>query len=503
MSVAASQEVDAFFANDGNRAAYLRLLDRVERLCGDIKHDVGEEIVRAIYSRKDKQNGNAFKTPAKIAKALTERRRSDPRTAIASIEDIIGLTLVVYYPDQIDMVRDRIVHHVEHDRRLRVDRQKSVIRNGYHGYHIVLQSNDPGDADLKCEVQIKTMMHDAWSAKMHDLNYKPHGHTDLRLSAMMSVFGDALESIERQSVLLRTLIHERWNAEVGRRRAVRHTLFEQLQSIRKGFSEEADGIYRALYAATLATPPAGPPWSSVTPRVVEHARQSAREGAWLALCLADVSNDPEHAALAARRVARFLGEMRTDGTIGEAAEGLTDTSDSRDVWLMALGLSACGNLNAAIEVSDYILLHLNRLPDEDLAMVRFNLANFLVEQAIFEPAGADGTALRQRVEDLLAACSHIEREDPSAFHDLRGMLEVAVATEAGSVREAIMLIERGLSEANEVDRDIARLYYELHIRLAWRRLLELEAEVATQPPPSRLPAPVTPAGPIAPANPPG
>jgi ppGpp synthetase/RelA/SpoT-type nucleotidyltranferase len=495
MSVAASQEVDAFFADDGNRTAFLRLLARVEQLCGVIKHDVGEEIVRAIYSRKDKQNGNAFKAPAKIAKALTEKRRSDPHAAIASIEDIIGLTLVVYYPDQIDLVRDRIVHQVEHDPRLCLCmvRQKSVIRNGYHGYHMVLQSNDAGDADLQCEVQIKTMMHDAWSAKMHDLNYKPHGHTDMRLSAMMSVFGDALESIERQSVLLRSLIHERWNAEVGRRKAVRHTLFEQLQSIRKGFSEQADGIYRALYAATLATPPAEPPWSSVTPRVVAHARQSAREGAWLALCLADVSHDPEHAALAARRVAQFLEGMRTRAPTAATTDGMskTETSDSGDVWLMALGLSACGNLNGAIEVSDYILLNFDRLPDEDLAMVRFNLANFLVEQAIFEPVGADGAGLRLRVETLLAGCAHIGREDPSAFHDLRGMLEVAVATEAATVREAITLIERGLSEAGDADKDIARLYYDLHIRLAWRRFLELEAEVAAPPPPSRLPAPVS------------
>lgn len=478
MSVEVSQEVDAFFVNETHRSAYLRLLTRVESLCHDIKHDLGEEIVRAIYSRKDKQNGNAFKAPAKIAKALIEKRRSDARATIASIEDIVGLTMVVYYPDQIDAVRERIVQHVNLMPGLHLDRHKSVVRNGYHGYHIVLQSNDPGDADLKCEVQIKTMMHDAWSAKMHDLNYKPHGHTDHRLAAMMSVFGDALESIERQSVLLRTLIHERWNAELGRRGAVRHTLFGQLQNIRKGFSEDAGGIYRALYDATAA---ANPAWSQIAARVVAHGRDSPREGAWLALCLADVSNDPEHAALAAQRVAKFLGDTRTLGP--------TDELDGQDIWLLTLGLSACGNLNGAIEVSEYILKHLDWLPGDDLAMVRFNLANFLVEQAVFEPVGTDGPGLRQRVESLIAACRHIEREDPSAFHDLRGMLEVAVATDAGRVREAITLIERGMTEASAAEKDIAGLYYELHIRLAWRRLLELEAEVPAQSLASRLPAP--------------
>lgn len=86
---------------------------------------------------------------------------------------------------------------------------------------------------------------------------------------------------------------------------------------------------------------------------------------------------------------------------------------------------------------------------------------------MFEPIGADGPGLRHRVEELLAACADIERDDPSAFHDVRGMLEVAVATEADYVRSAITLIERGLTDAREIDRDIARVYYELHIHLAW------------------------------------
>ncbi len=73
------------------------------------------------------------------------------------------------------------------------------------------------------------------------------------------------------------------------------------------------------------------------------------------------------------------------------------------------------------------------------------------------------------------------------------MLEVAVATEPGAVRGAIILIERGVVEARAADKEIAGPYYELHIRLAWRRLLELEAEAPAQPVPLHLPAPVNPA----------
>lgn len=92
-----------------------------------------------------------------------------------------------------------------------------VSKDGYHAHHMVFLSDEAKHADLHCEVQVKTMLHDAWAAKTHDLNYKPQGQTDKRLSRMMQVFGDALEFIEVQSELLRHLIHERWNTEVERR----------------------------------------------------------------------------------------------------------------------------------------------------------------------------------------------------------------------------------------------------------------------------------------------
>jgi hypothetical protein len=311
--------------------------------------------------------------------------------------DIIGLTVVVYYPDQIEIVVREVRAH--QGLFLGVEKDAPVTRNGYHAHHIVVQSNDPAHADLRCEVQVKTMMHDARAAKMHDLNYKPQGYTDKRLSAMMGVFGDALQSIEKQSELLRNLIHERWNAEVGRRRAARRTLFSQLPVIRsrKAFSDEANKIYRDIQ-------------------------------------------------------------------------------------------SACGSLEGAISTSNYILAHI-ALPAEDRAMVQFNLANFLVEEAAFDPMLPDTAARRARIEALMRDCAHIEVEDPSAFHDLRGMLELAPSADAAAVRRAVDQIRLGLDTAIAEDQDIALMYFELHSRLAWRRLLELEAETVAEPLPPALPPP--------------
>jgi ppGpp synthetase/RelA/SpoT-type nucleotidyltranferase len=477
VSVEIQRQVELHFGDVQNKTAYLAFLKQMETLCHDVKRELGADVVRTVYSRKDKQeNGEALKAYAKIAKALTAKRIDDPAAPIFEVDDIIGLTVVVLYPDQIELVRARLLEHPG----IYVDIMKDepVVKNGYHAHHIVVRSGDAVHADRRCEVQIKTMMHDAWAAKMHDLNYKPHGYTDRRLATMMGVFGDALQSIEKQSVLLRTLIHERWNAEVRRRLGAQRALFSRLEWIRDAFSPEANAIYQTVRAAANLTTSTPPDWHDIAARVVAH-RQSLRERAWLALFLADGSRRPVHAAAALQRVNEFLviaGEQISRGEV-----------DGQEIWPLPLALSACGDLDGAIAISDYILMHITQLPSEDRDLVHFNLANFLVEQAVFEPVDPDTSSLRSRVEGALAECKYIENEDPSAFHDLRGMLEVALSPDAAVVRDAIKLIERGLNEAKPEYKEIATIYFELHSRLAWRRLLELEAKTADAPPPPNLP----------------
>jgi ppGpp synthetase/RelA/SpoT-type nucleotidyltranferase len=474
MSVELQSEVETWFARAQNSQMLRDFLADVRTRCEAIEEALGPAVVRAVYSRGDKQeNGEIFKSFPKIAIALAKQRRSRPDASILTVEDIIGLTIVVYYPDEVALVLERLRAHA--GLHVEVVKDAPKITNGYYAHHVVMRSNDPRHYNAHCEVQIKTMMHDAWAAKMHDLVYKPQGHTDKRLSTMMNVFGEALQSIETQSELLRNLIHERWNAEVKRRRGVRRTLCAEIQRIRRAFSPQADTIYRAMHAESLAHKPE---LGEIAAKIAQHARTAPLEAVWLALCLAMASADPVHAAFARRMANDF---------VVQAARNDEAALEQEEIWCIALGLSACGDLEGAISISEYILESFTTLQPTERGMVQFNLANFLVEQAAFEPTDPDPAALRARVNTLLAECDHIERADPSAFHDIRGMLEVAASTDPAVIRRAIGLIERGLHEAAPADREIAEIYFELHMRLAWRRLLELEAETADQPLPPALP----------------
>jgi ppGpp synthetase/RelA/SpoT-type nucleotidyltranferase len=468
-----SSEVQTFIIN--YRSRYVRLLEEVRKICEEVQGNLGNEIVGLIYGRKQKQNGEDLKSPGKITKALALKRKTEPDASPASIDDIIGLTIVVHYPDQISQVADAL-----HSRMSWATLEKSqyVRKDGYHAYHTVFVSNREVHANLKCEVQIKTRLHDAWATKTHDLNYKPHGQTDERLSRMMQVFGDALQAIEVQSELLRNLIHERWNAEVERRRAVGKTLLDSLLVIREmqPFCDEAASLFEAIEqlphdrSSGLALRDS---WKEISPQVVQLIRTAPRDGTWLTLRLAVATGDADHIVFARDAV---FDQLRRARSLIQRGEPFLQA----EIWSLPLGLSACGDLEGAIEASEYALGNVTGLDDKALTLIKFNLADLLVQETCFGPPreASETARLRDRVERFLAECAaaSLETEDPSVFHDARAMLTIAFSEDPKEIENAIEQLYRARDTALSGDEEIARAYFNLNIRVAWRKLLEWETK---------------------------
>jgi len=134
----------------------------------------------------------------------------------------VGLTLVVSYPDQIDDVIHVLEEELKHASIIIEERENHQRKNGYFATHLVCRGVQ-GVEILKCEIQLKTLLHDAWSAKMHDLTYKPVGMLDPRLAALMASIADTIDSVENQSQLIRGMIKASWNVEEKARRAARQT----------------------------------------------------------------------------------------------------------------------------------------------------------------------------------------------------------------------------------------------------------------------------------------
>jgi len=329
-------------------------------------------------------------------------------------------------------------------------------------------------------VQIKTMLHDAWAAKGHDLNYKPHGKTDKRLSRMMQLFGDALESIEVQSEVLRNLIHERWNAEHSRRQLARRAAWNILGKtlVHPAFDPDAVLLLEEIKKAASPQPVTSADlktWSQIDRKIFGFNRELRRERVWLAVSMAMVSSLADHVDFASREVNDFLR--------GTSSSTPQDPIYERDILNLPLGLSACGDFGGAIAISQYCLDQKKDVSSETVNTLKFNLANYLIEEACFSAPkeSAELDSLRSRIESLIQGCAEIEATAPSAFRDLRGMVEVALSDDPEKLRQAIDQIYQSMQAVPPLYSDYAKSYLELHLRVAWRRLLEVEAERSANP----------------------
>jgi len=232
---------------------YRRLLKTIENLFNGIgERDArARGKIRAVYGRAEKQGGDDFKSSVKIAKKLAQWRVDEPSTQIKDIHDIVGLTVVVYYADYIDQLIEIVLPALADERIVPFKahgKNPSYHRDfGYHATHLILISEHPAHADLKVEVQFKTMLHDAWGAKTHDLTYKPKGAVNPRIKRLMESLGDSLQAIEIQSETLRAMVSEQGVIDADRRRVVITLMAKGLQG-RLPAASDAHAIFEEIQA---------------------------------------------------------------------------------------------------------------------------------------------------------------------------------------------------------------------------------------------------------------
>jgi ppGpp synthetase/RelA/SpoT-type nucleotidyltranferase len=227
------KEVEEF--RKKNEPHYKKLLHAVRDVLETVRTDDSRMRgkIRDIYGRAETQSGNDFKSSIKIANKLAIWRLKDRKIQIKDIHDIIGLTVVVYYADHIDELIEIVLPALAHEKLYPFKgpgENPSYHRDfGYHATHLIVVSKHPTHFGLKIEVQFKTMLHDAWGAKTHDLTYKPKGAVNPKIKRLMESLGDSLQAIEVQSENLRAVIAEQSVVDADRRRLVITQMAEGLQ----------------------------------------------------------------------------------------------------------------------------------------------------------------------------------------------------------------------------------------------------------------------------------
>jgi putative GTP pyrophosphokinase len=143
---------------------------------------VMENLVRQLLAAADVRVHSVdhrVKQPASFT-----RKISQPGVEYVSIEDIhdvLGLRVITYFPDEVDLVAAVIEEHFNIDDINSVDKRVALDpdRFGYLSLHYVCSLNDARAAlveharfaGLKCEIQIRSILQHAWAEIEHDLGY--------------------------------------------------------------------------------------------------------------------------------------------------------------------------------------------------------------------------------------------------------------------------------------------------------------------------------------------
>lgn len=231
-----------------------RFVRDLRAIRGLVEQRIGKLPVYKIYSRGDHQYGEELKHARKVRLKFNQYfvERNKAAGSLWTVPDIIGFTIVVTYPSDITSIcriLDELVdrkHLVTAplgiaavagstsaaDRLREADAEqrakalietrfgRPIVTDGYFACHYNVRTKGVGAQRPMCEIQIKTVLHDAWGAKTHDLTYKPSGRTSQELIDSFNLLGDTLAKIDQQSDLVRRSIERTSHVREAKKRHI-------------------------------------------------------------------------------------------------------------------------------------------------------------------------------------------------------------------------------------------------------------------------------------------
>ena len=177
---------------------YQMAMVQVKDSLEDIKHNLNStydyDVINNINCR--------IKTPDSIIKKM-KRKQFDLnyKNLIENVNDIAGIRVVCPFKSDIP----RVINIIEQNPKLEILEEKDYIKSpkksGYSGYHIIAQTPvSIGDAcaNVKTEIQIRTMAMDFWSSTEHKLKYKAKSKLTKADSKKMIKYAKMINKIDSE-----------------------------------------------------------------------------------------------------------------------------------------------------------------------------------------------------------------------------------------------------------------------------------------------------------------
>ena len=176
-----------------------------EKLCAEVAY---------ILNRELNHQKIEFSTIASRAKTLSsfleKIQRKNYRDPLSEITDFAGVRVVCLYNDDLQQVENTVVENFEVIEKIDKFTDRRPDQFGYGAVHFVVKLGKTSSGarydDLKnlvCEIQIRTVLQDAWAIIDHHLVYKNESNIPSVLRTRLNLLAGAFESADEEFKLIR------------------------------------------------------------------------------------------------------------------------------------------------------------------------------------------------------------------------------------------------------------------------------------------------------------
>ncbi|WP_432929178.1 GTP pyrophosphokinase [Microbispora sp. CA-135349] len=187
------------FESISPRSRYYELVEKLNPL--------GPIVVSLLQALALARNISVHSITYRIKEEVSARKKlSNGREKYAGVDDLtdlLGVRIITYFPNEVDAIAKIIEDEFRIDRENSVDKRKLLDpdRFGYLSLHYIAMLNEDRCklieyqpfADLKFEVQIRSILQHAWAEIEHDLGYKSQHGTPAEVRRRFSRLAGLLE----------------------------------------------------------------------------------------------------------------------------------------------------------------------------------------------------------------------------------------------------------------------------------------------------------------------
>lgn len=184
---------------------YYELLSRHERLCKEIEYILKTKIVNAGIEIA--QVTCRAKTVSSFCEKIYRKSYDNP---LNEVGDLAGVRIVFLYMSDLESIQNVIEKEFDILEKENKFENQDVEKFGYGAlHHLVKMKKKHSGArydDLKsliCEIQVRTILQDAWSVVAHHLSYKQEADVPKRLRRKLNALSGLFETADDQFESLR------------------------------------------------------------------------------------------------------------------------------------------------------------------------------------------------------------------------------------------------------------------------------------------------------------